>query len=79
MGREAYAAKLAEEASKFTLVDSELRSGINRILQIITYLLVPAAALIIWSQFRTAGTELDDALRGMVAALVRWCRKASCC
>ena len=70
VGRDAYAAKLAEEASKFTLVGSELRSGINRILQIITYLLVPAAALIIWSQFRIAGTEIDDALRRMVAALV---------
>ena len=31
VGREAYAAKLAAEASKFTLVDSELRSGINKI------------------------------------------------
>ena len=70
VGREAYAAQLAEEASRFTLVNSELRAGINRILQIITYLLVPAAALIIWSQVRTAGTEFDDALRGMVAALV---------
>jgi cation-transporting ATPase E len=70
VGREAYAAKLAEEASRFTLVDSELRGGINRILQIITYLLVPAAALIIWSQLRTSGTDLHDALRGMVAALV---------
>jgi cation-transporting ATPase E len=70
VGRDAYAAQLAEEASRFTLVDSELRAGINKILQIITYLLVPAAALIIWSQFRTAGTDIDDALRGMVAALV---------
>ncbi|WP_214367340.1 HAD-IC family P-type ATPase [Pseudonocardia sp. H11422] len=70
VGREAYAAKLAEEASRFTLVASELRSGINKILKIITYLLVPAAALIIYSQFRTVGSDLDDALRGMVAALV---------
>ncbi|AEA22622.1 ATPase, P-type (transporting), HAD superfamily, subfamily IC [Pseudonocardia dioxanivorans CB1190] len=70
VGREAYAARLAEEASKFTLVNSELRSGINRILKIITYLLVPAAALIIWSQFRTVGNDLPEALRGMVAALV---------
>ena len=70
VGREAYAAQLAEEASRFTLVDSELRAGINKILQIITYLLVPAAILIIWSQFRTAGADVDDAVRGMVAALV---------
>ncbi|WP_433277661.1 HAD-IC family P-type ATPase [Pseudonocardia xinjiangensis] len=70
VGREAYAAKLAEEASRFSLVDSELRSGINRILQIVTYLMVPAAALIIWSQLHTVGADIDDALRGMVAALV---------
>ncbi|MDN5858738.1 MAG: cation-translocating P-type ATPase, partial [Pseudonocardia sp.] len=70
VGREAYAAQLAEEASRFTLVNSELRNGINTILKVITYLLVPAAALIIWSQFRTQGTDIDDALRGMVAALV---------
>ena len=47
VGREAYAAKLAEEASKFTLVKSELRSGINKILQFITYLLWPAGLLTI--------------------------------
>ena len=70
VGREAYAAQLAEEASRFTLVSSELRNGINTILKVITYLLVPAAILIIWSQFRTQGTDVDDALRGMVAALV---------
>jgi cation-transporting ATPase E len=70
VGRDAYAAQLAEEASRFTLVGSELRSGIDTILRVITYLLVPAAALIIWSQFRTEGSDVDDALRGMVAALV---------
>lgn len=70
VGREAYAAQLADEASRFTLVDSELRSGIDTILRVITYLLVPAAVLIIWSQFRTQGADVDDALRGMVAALV---------
>lgn len=70
VGGEAYAAQLAEEASRFTLVDSELRTGINTILKVITYLLVPAAVLIIWSQFRTQGADVDDALRGMVAALV---------
>ncbi|HEU5469946.1 MAG TPA: cation-translocating P-type ATPase [Actinophytocola sp.] len=69
VGRDAYAAKLAEEASKFTLVNSELRNGINKILKFITYLLVPAGALTIYNQL--AGDEaLPDALRGMVAALV---------
>lgn len=50
VGREAYAARLAEEASKFTLVKSELRTGISKILQFITYLLLPTGLLIIYTQ-----------------------------
>ncbi|WP_031469321.1 HAD-IC family P-type ATPase [Sciscionella sediminilitoris] len=69
VGHEAYAAKLAEEASKFTLVDSELRNGINRILKLITYLLIPAGALSIYNQL-SGNQALPEALRGMVAALV---------
>jgi cation-transporting P-type ATPase E len=69
VGREAYAAKLAEEASKFTLVNSELRNGINRILTFITYLLIPAGALSIYNQL-SGDQALPEALRGMVAALV---------
>lgn len=70
VGRDAYAAKLAEEASKFTLVDSELRSGINTILKVITYLLVPAGALIIYNQLFSSGQSWRPAVTGMVAALV---------
>ena len=44
VGRDAYAAQLAEEASKFTLVHSELRSGINKILKFITYLMIPGGS-----------------------------------
>ncbi|HEV2781571.1 MAG TPA: cation-translocating P-type ATPase [Actinophytocola sp.] len=70
VGREAYAARLAEEASKFTLVNSELRNGINKILRFITYLLIPAGALTIYNQLFRQDEPLPDALRGMVAALV---------
>jgi len=70
VGREAYAAKLAEEASKFTLVKSELRSGINKILQFITYLLVPAGALIIYTQLFTTDAGLRESVLRMVGALV---------
>jgi cation-transporting P-type ATPase E len=69
VGRDAYAAKLAEEASKFTLVNSELRNGINRILKFITYLLIPAGALSVYNQL-SGDQALPEALRGMVAALV---------
>ncbi|OZC76803.1 magnesium-transporting ATPase [Rhodococcus sp. 06-418-5] len=70
VGRDAYAAKLAEEASKFTLVKSELRSGIDKILKFITYLMIPAGALIIYNQLFSSGQALGPALNGMVAALV---------
>ncbi|PJK23156.1 HAD-IC family P-type ATPase, partial [Mycolicibacterium goodii] len=70
VGREAYAAKLAEEASKFTLVKSELRNGINKILQFITYLLVPAGLLTIYTQLFTTDTGWREAVLRMVGALV---------
>jgi cation-transporting P-type ATPase E len=70
VGREAYAAKLSDEASKFTLVKSELRSGINRILQFITYLLVPAGLLIIYTQLFTTGAGWRESVLRMVGALV---------
>ena len=70
VGREAYAAKLAEEASKFTLVKSELRSGINKILQFITYLLVPAGALVIYTQLFTTDAGWQESVLRMVGALV---------
>ncbi len=70
VGREAYAAKLADEASKFTLVNSELRSGINKILQFITYLLVPAGILIIYTQLFTTDAGWRESVLRMVGALV---------
>ena len=70
VGREAYAAKLAEEASKFTLVKSELRSGINAILRFITYLLVPAGLLIIYTQLFTTDADWRESVLRMVGALV---------
>src|ERR1700738_4288366 len=57
LGREAYAAKLSAEVSKFTLVKSELRTGINTILRLITYLLIPAGLLIIYTQLFTTGAD----------------------
>ncbi|MFE6864349.1 HAD-IC family P-type ATPase [Nocardia sp. NPDC057668] len=70
VGKDAYAAKLADEASKFTLVNSELRNGINTILKVITYLLIPAGLLSIYNQLVSSGESWRPAVNGMVAALV---------
>ena len=70
VGRDAYAAKLSDEASKFTLVNSELRTGINKILQFITYLLWPAGLLTIYTQLFTTDVGWRRAVLAMVGALV---------
>jgi len=70
VGREAYAAQLAEEASRFTLVRSELRSGIDEILRFITYLLIPTALGLIISQLAVERNDWREAVRRMVAGIV---------
>jgi cation-transporting ATPase E len=52
VGKDAYAAQLAEEARRFTLVNSELREAVNRIITVVTWLLIPTGILLFISQFR---------------------------
>jgi cation-transporting ATPase E len=68
VGPESYAAKLATEARRFQLTRSELMEGINTILRIITWVLFPVCALLLWSQLRSHA--LDAALRSTVAGVV---------
>jgi len=69
VGRAAYAVRLAEEARRFTLTRSELRAGIDRILQIVTWAIVPTGVLLLISQLR-ASASVRGALRGAVAGTV---------
>ncbi|MEX2099788.1 MAG: cation-translocating P-type ATPase [Acidimicrobiia bacterium] len=68
VGADSYAAKLAAEARRFTLTSSELMDGINTILRIIMWVLIPTSALLIWSQL--SNNALDEALRSTVAGVV---------
>ncbi|MFE1176572.1 HAD-IC family P-type ATPase [Streptomyces sp. NPDC058773] len=70
VGRQAYAARLAEEASRFTLVHSELRSGISQILKYVTWMMIPTAIGLILSHLLTLGLPGDAAIRRMVAGIV---------
>ncbi|WP_262852402.1 cation-translocating P-type ATPase [Mumia quercus] len=70
VGGQAHAAQLTQEASRFTLVSSELRDGINRILKVITFLMVPVALLTILNQLLRSNEGWQDSVRRMVAALV---------
>ncbi|MEV6106795.1 cation-translocating P-type ATPase [Streptomyces sp. NPDC051940] len=70
VGREAYAAQLAEEASRFTLVHSELRSGISTILKYVTYMMIPAAIGLITSSLLRENKDSSEAIRRTVAGIV---------
>ena len=67
--RASYAARLAQEARRFTLTRSELRSGIDRILRYVTWAIVPTAALLFASQLRAHGSW-RSAMAGAVAGTV---------
>jgi cation-transporting P-type ATPase E len=71
VGEDAYAQKLASQAKRYALVDSDLRNAINTILRYITYIMIPTAILLAVSQFFAHdGKSFDDSIMGTVAGLV---------
>ncbi|MEU6854268.1 HAD-IC family P-type ATPase [Actinacidiphila alni] len=70
VGREAYAAQLADEASRFTLVNSELRNGISQILKYVMWMMVPTAVGLIISQFTVESHDGREAVRRTVGGIV---------
>ncbi|MFD8980692.1 HAD-IC family P-type ATPase [Streptomyces sp. NPDC059564] len=70
VGRAAYAAQLAEEASRFTLVHSELRSGISTILKYVTWMMIPTSIGLIISQLVVKENNFKDAIARTVGGIV---------
>jgi cation-transporting P-type ATPase E len=70
IGAESYANQLASEARRFSLVRSELRRGTDRILKFVTWLIIPIAILLIFSQLaESTDDSVGDAIRGTVAGV----------
>ena len=69
IGAESYASKLSEEARRFTLVNSELREGVNKILRVLV-VVVPFAAGLLLVALLTNNNGWQEALRSTVAAAV---------
>ena len=69
VGPSAYAQRVQVEARRFSLVRSELQQGTNQILRWVTWVMVPAAALLVSSQLWRSHQPTDEALRGMVAGI----------
>jgi cation-transporting P-type ATPase E len=69
VGEASYARRLTAEARRFQLVRSELMRGINQILRIVTWIIVPTSIVLAVSQLR-ANPSLPDAVRGAVAGVI---------
>ncbi|QEU93595.1 cation-translocating P-type ATPase [Streptomyces kanamyceticus] len=70
VGREAYAAQLAEEASRFTLVHSELRTGISTILKYVTWLMIPTSIGLVLSQLVAKDDNFKESVAYTVGGIV---------
>ncbi|MFJ2771844.1 HAD-IC family P-type ATPase [Streptomyces sp. NPDC087300] len=70
VGREAYAAQLAEEASRFTLVHSELRTGISTILKYVTWLMIPTSIGLVVSQLVVKDDNFKESIAYTVGGIV---------
>ncbi len=70
VGTDAFAAKLAIEARKFTLVNSEIRSGIDLVLTIIGWMLIPIGTILVIGQLTQGFAQAaTGAVAGMVAMI----------
>jgi cation-transporting ATPase E len=69
VGQDAYANRLVHDARRFELAHSELMAGINHILRVITWVIMPVGLLLVVSQLR--GTQsLSEAMVSSVAGIV---------
>lgn len=55
VGADSYANRLTSSVRRFSLVRSELRTGINRVLVVVAWMIGPLSALLMWSQIRAHG------------------------
>lgn len=69
VGKAAYAEQLAQQASRFSQAPSELRSGINRLLIIITWAMIPTGVVLVLGQLHTHEPYVE-VIRAAIAGLV---------
>src|SRR5262249_34056966 len=68
VGRDTYAFRINEDASRFTKVKSELNDGINKILKVISILIGPTMILLVMAQVRNvSGDDWREVVQKSVA------------
>lgn len=69
VGSESYAAQLTKETKQYKKAHSEIIGTINRIIRIMSFVIIPVGALLFWSQLR-GGVGFANAAVGTVGAVV---------
>ncbi|MCG7408647.1 HAD-IC family P-type ATPase [Paenibacillus sp. ACRRX] len=70
VGGATYAAKLAEEAKKFKLINSELQTAVNRIFKVIIRIVVPVGLMLVITQLWFTGKSWQEAILGAVSGII---------
>ncbi|MBU5225935.1 HAD-IC family P-type ATPase [Clostridium senegalense] len=70
VGGETYAAKLANEARKFKLINSELQKSTGKIFKIIMWMILPLGLLLTTSQLMSGNESWKSALIGSVTGII---------
>lgn len=70
VGSNTYAAKLADEARKFKLINSELQGATNKILKVIMWLVIPIGGLLITTQLLFTERSWQQAVIGTAAGII---------
>lgn len=70
VGKDTYAAKLADEAKKFKLINSELQKSVNKIFKVIIWLVIPIGILLVATQLLSRKTTWQDAIIGAVTGII---------
>ena len=55
VGADSFANQITADARRFSLVDSELRNGIRKVIRLISWILLPVAALVVNGQIQAVG------------------------
>lgn len=74
VGQDSYASRLTSEARRFSLVHSELRSGIDSVLRVISFMILPIFIIVAYGQIMANGgigalSDSDVAMKATVGAV----------
>lgn len=70
VGENTYSSKLAEEARKFKIVNSELQTSISKIIKILLILIVPLGTMLVTTQIFFSNSDWRAALISVVSGIV---------